>query len=137
MMSQYPGPTREAACIEIYNSLQIVGRTYVMKTSNIYLTQVIRKVVFSYKEGELGSQAGWEVFLKDEIEKKVIKIIKEYPKRRNHIITLIRSIGKKQLAIERRYRPEGIFEIKSALLWNPILMGASEADASEDNESDL
>ena len=130
-MSYNPGPTRKAACTEVYNSLRVwTGpprlRDLLKQRSNIYIKDVIRKVVFSYEEGGLGSQAGWLYCAKSEVENKVINIIRTYTKRRNHIITIIKCIGAFSLlykkVIEKRYAPGGVFETECALQWNPVLM---------------
>jgi len=127
MMSYNPGPTRESACKEIYGVF-----SNNKNISNIYLKKIIHKIIYSYEEGGLGSEAGWLVGYKGDVIEKVqiqlddwSKIRMNYINIRSYIRTIIRCIGAFSLSyrtvIEKRYAPGGVFETTASLYWNPIL----------------
>ena len=128
MMSYNPGPTREGATTEVYSELRYDYPSIYPP----YLKSVVKKVVYSYEEGGLGSEAGWLVGYKKDVLDKVHGILKNFAKRKRHIIVLIRCIGvlcvMYKKIVEKRYAPGGIFEQEAALEWNPLLLNLNPND---------
>ena len=75
MMSYNPGPTREGATTEVYSELRYDYPSIYPP----YLKSVVKKVVYSYEEGGLGSEAGWLVGYKKDVLDKVHGILLQHP----------------------------------------------------------
>lgn len=137
-MSQFPGPTREGACDELfdtikksYNNTNPVSQ-FIKRVSDDYIKYVIHKEVYKYEEGGLGSEAGWVMFFKKDLLNTIVDQLNGLSNRKKRIKTLIRCIGSFMLlyhrTIEKRYAPEGIFETESIKYWNPLIWDLSPKD---------
>lgn len=130
-MSQEPGPTRNEACQDLYISIKIStnnthpdSRKY-KSLSDDFIMYIVKKEVYKHQEGELGSQAGWVCFYRNHLLETIYIKIKKYTATKRRIQILVRCMGSFMLlyqkVLEKRYAPEGAFEVESSKYWNPLL----------------
>ena len=137
-MSQFPGPTREDACNELFDMIKISynnkgsGSQYIKLRSNYYIKYIIKKEVYKYEEDGLGSQVGWEFFFKNDLLNTIVDQLNSFTIRKQRIKTIIRCIGSFMIlynkTIEKRYAPEGNFEKEACKYWNPLIWNLSPND---------
>jgi hypothetical protein len=134
-MSQNPGPTRKEACNELFHTLKLSytntnpASQFIKRVSDDYIKYIIHKEVYKYEEGGLGSEAGWIVFLRNDLLKTITNKLKTHIKKYNRLLLIIRCIGRFMViyrkTLEIRYAPEGIFETEATKYWNPLLWNLS------------
>ena len=134
-MSQNPGPTRQQACNELFHTIKISynninpASKFIKRISDNYIKYIIQKEVYKFQEGDLGSEAGWVVFMRNQLLKSITNKLKIYINKYNRIITIIRCIGKFMVLylkiLEIRYAPDGIFEKEATKYWNPLIWNLS------------
>ena len=137
-MSQFPGPTREDACNELFDTIKISynnkgsGSQYIKLISNDYIKYIIKKEVYKYEEGGLGSEAGWIMFFRKDLLYSICDELNSFTNRKRRLKTKIRCIGTFMLlyhrTIEKRYAPEGNFEKEACKYWNPLIWKLSPKD---------
>ncbi len=134
-MSQNPGPIRKEACNELFHTIKNCynntnpASQFIKRVSDDYIKYIIHKEVYKYEEGGLGSEAGWIVFLRNDLLKTITNKLKTHIKKYNRLILLIRCIGRFMVLyrkiIEIRYAPEGVFETEATKYWNPLIWNLS------------
>ena len=137
-MSEFPGPTRENACIELFDTIKKCynntgpGAQYIRLRSNDYINYIIKKEVYKYEEGDLGSETGWILFFRKDLLNSIVDQLNSFTNRKQRIKILIRCIGSFMLLyhriIEKRYAPEGVFEKEACKYWNPLFWNLSPKD---------
>ena len=137
-MSQNPGPTRKEAYNELFHILKLSynntnpASQFIKRVSDDYIKYIIHKEVYKYQEGELGSEAGWILILRNDLLKTITNKLKTHIKKYNRLLLIIRCIGRFMVlyrkTIEKRYAPEGIFETESIKYWNPLIWDLSPKD---------
>ena len=140
-MSQYPGPTREGACNDLFNTIKKTNNNTHPNTQHIrlatdsFVKDIIKNEVYKYEEGGLGSQAGWVVFFKNDLLDNITEQLNNYNNKKKRIKTIIRCIGSFMIlyhkTIEKRYAPEGMFEKEASIHWNPLIWNLSAKDTVE------
>ena len=137
-MSQEAGPSREEACQDLYISIKIStnnthpdSRKY-KSLSDDFIRYIVKKEVYKHQEGELGSQAGWVCFYRKHLLEAIVIKINQYCAKKRRIQILVRCIGSFMLLyqkiLEKRYAPEGTFEVEASKFWNPLLWNLSKQD---------
>ena len=129
-MSQYPGPTREGACNDLFDTIK---KSYNIRVaSDDYIKYIIKKEVYKYEEGGLGSEAGWLFFFRNDLLSSITDELNSFTNRTKRLKTLIRCIGSFMLlyhrTIEKRYAPEGSFETEASKYWNPLIWNLTPKD---------
>jgi hypothetical protein len=134
-MSQYPGPTREGACNELFNTIRKTNNNtnpisqHIRFATDSFVKDIIKSEVYKYEEGGLGSQAGWMVFFKNDILDSITEQLNNYNNKKKRIKTIIRCIGSFMVlyrkTIEKRYAPDGMFEKEASKYWNPLIWNLS------------
>ena len=128
-MSQEPGPTRDEACQDLYISIKLSTNN---TRSDDFIMYIVKKEVYKHQEGELGSQAGWTFFYKKHLLETIDIKIKKYTATKRRIQILVRCMGSFMLlyqkVLEKRYAPEGTFEVESSKYWNPLLWNLNKQD---------
>ena len=83
-MSQNPGPTRQQACNELFHTIKISYNNinpvskFIKRISDHYIKYIIQKEVYKFQEGDLGSEAGWVVFMRNQLLKSITNKLKIY-----------------------------------------------------------
>lgn len=128
-LSQEPGPSRDEACQDLYISIKISTNNTL---SDDFIMYIVKKEVYKHQEGELGSQAGWTFFYRKHLLEAIVIKINEYCAKKRRIQILVRCIGSFMLLyqkiLEKRYAPEGSFEVESSKYWNPLLWNLNKQD---------
>ena len=137
-MGQIPGPTRKEACNELFHTLKLSytntnpASQFIKQVSDDYIKYIIYKEVYKYQEGELGSEAGWIFFLRNDLLKTITNKLKTHIKKYNRLLLIIRCIGRFMVlyrkTLEKRYAPEGNFEKEACKYWNPLIWNLSPKD---------
>ena len=137
-MSQEAGPSREEASSELITTLKLSHKnthtpSRPTKTlSDDFIRYIVKKEVYKHQEGELGSQAGWVCFYRKHLLEAIVIKINQYCAKKRRIQILVRCIGSFMLLyqkiLEKRYAPEGTFEVEASKFWNPLLWNLGKQD---------
>ena len=134
-LSEEPGPTRLEACNELFEELVLPSHPELELYKNIsdnYIKQVIKQVVYSHNEGDLGSHAGWLYYYRTQLMEIIDVKIKKYTATKRRVQILVRCIGSVmilyQKTLHKRYAPEGDFEVECSKYWNPLIWNLNKQD---------
>ena len=137
-ISQEPGPTRDEACQDLYITFKLITNNNHPESSKYknlsddFIMYIIKHEVYKNKEGKLGSQAGWVCFYRNNLLDTIYIKINKYNATKRRFQILVRCIGSFMLlyqkVLDKRYVPEGAFEVEASKYWNPLLWNLNKED---------
>ena len=137
-MSQEPGPTRDEVCQDLYITVKLITNNNHPESSKYknlsddFIMYIIKHEVYKHKEGEFGSQAGWVCFYRNNLLETIYIKINKYSATKRRFQILVRCIGSFMLlyqkVLDKRYVPEGSFEVEASKYWNPLIWNLNKED---------